>query len=153
MNKDDLKKLALLGITGGVMVASPVAAAANNQSMPNQKVQDSGQLSEADFMSKLNSEGKTLYLNMTPEGKKLARELAAQKCAGHNKCAGLNSCASKENACAGKGSCAGHGKCAFKDANKAVKVAQQHMQNKRNQMNQSMQQNQYRQLQRRSNVR
>jgi len=95
------------------------------------------ELTETELLSNLNAEGKALYNQLTPEGKKLALKLATQACKGHNTCKGLNSCKTKEHECAGKGGCKGTSQCSFKDKNQAVKVAAQKMAEKRASLNKS----------------
>jgi len=89
-------------------------------------------LNEADLLSKLNAQGKATYNSLTPEGKKLALQLANAECKGKNSCKGLNSCKSDKNECAGKGGCKGQSVGPFKDKNLAVKVAASKMAEKRN---------------------
>jgi hypothetical protein len=89
-------------------------------------------LNEADLQSKLNAQGKSTYNSLTPEGKKLALQLANAECKGKNDCKGLNSCKTDKNECAGKGGCKAQSKCSFKDKNLAVKVAAAKMAEKRN---------------------
>jgi len=86
---------------------------------------------ETELMSQLNPQGKTAYLSLSPEGKKLALQLAQQSCKGKNSCKGLNSCKTDSNQCAGKGGCKGQTPGPFKDKNTAVKVAAQKMAEKR----------------------
>lgn len=92
-------------------------------------------MSEQELKDKLNSETKSIYDSMTPEGKALALKLANQSCKGQNSCAGLGSCKSDDHSCAGQNSCAGKGIGPFNDKNLAVKVAAQKMAQKRGQTN------------------
>lgn len=89
-------------------------------------------LNESDLVSKLNAQGKATYNSLTPEGKKLALQLANADCKGKNTCKGLNACKSDKNECAGKGGCKGQSVGPFKDKNLAVKVAASKMAEKRN---------------------
>lgn len=138
----DLKKIALMGITGGVLIAqSQVEAAYNaNQSYTTDAVDTSMQksasktMTEQDLLSQLNAEGKATYQGLDKEGKALALKLANQSCKGQNECKGLNSCKTEDNSCAGKGSCKGTSPGPFKDKNAAVKAAAKHMAEKRSMM-------------------
>lgn len=88
-------------------------------------------LTEDELLLELNAEGTALYNSLSPEGKKLALQVASQRCDHTNACKGLNACATDTNSCAGKGSCEGKGKCALADKNLAVKLAAQKMAQKR----------------------
>jgi hypothetical protein len=148
--KINLKKIALMGMAGGALMAQSQADAAQQQNNNSYRgnssytadgldtsVQNSSNkaLSERDFLSQLNSEGKSTYQSLNKEGKELALKLASQSCKGQNACKGLNSCKTKDNACAGKGGCQGTSKGPFTDKNAAVKVAAKHMAEKRSVIN------------------
>jgi hypothetical protein len=140
MKKPDLKSLALMGITGGLILSSQGNAAdyqttgTHNQHATANNAEKHREMSESELMEKLDANHKAMYKEMTPEGKKMALKLANQSCAGTNECKGLNACKTDNNACAGKGGCKGQSKCSFKDKNKAVDTANQHMQQKRTEM-------------------
>lgn len=89
-------------------------------------------MSEDELLLELNDEGTKIYKSLSPEGKKLAREVASQRCNGTNSCKGLNACQTDQNSCAGKGSCKGKSKCAISDKNLAVKLVAKKMAEKRN---------------------
>lgn len=91
-------------------------------------------MTEAELMSKLNSEGKATYQTLDPEGKTLALKLANGSCKGENSCKGLGACKSGDHDCAGKNGCAGQASANFTDKNKAVKVAAMKMAEKRGKM-------------------
>ena len=141
MRKFDFKKLALMGITGGVMCATQVSADQPTTNMDNRSatpnIPTPAKIDEAHFLKKLTPESKEMYMKMSPEGKALALKLANQGCTGKNDCKGLNSCTSANNTCAGKGGCKGTSPGPFTDMNKAVQVANKHMQEKRTKMNQA----------------
>jgi hypothetical protein len=167
MKKQDLKKLALLGLAGGALVAAQAEAVpqtpqrtgrqiaqtcsgpggcpgtTNSNSNPGTQAPKANAVAPAktngNFVSELNPEAKSMYDSMDAEGKALVQKLAEQTCAGQNDCKGLNSCKSDKNSCQGQGACQGQSKGPFKDKNQAVKVANQHMQQKRAKMNNSMQ--------------
>ena len=88
-------------------------------------------MTEDELMLELNDEGIKMFKSLTPEGKKLALQVASMRCAKTNPCAGMNACATDKNSCAGKGSCKEQGKCALSDKNLAVKLVYQKMYNKR----------------------
>ena len=147
MKNKNFAKLAVLGITSGLMVSSHSASSASEpstsapstskQEMPRQGCggqngcggdDDNGNIgyyvfSEDDLLIELNEKGEALYNSLSEEGKELARKVASQRCNGTNECAGLNACQTESNACAGKGSCKGQTKCAISDKNLAVKIA------------------------------
>ncbi len=86
---------------------------------------------DAQILSQLNDEGKSIYRGLDPAGKAMADKLINQSCKGKNDCKGLNSCKTAENSCAGKGSCQGKSPGPFKDKNQAVKIVAQKMSEKR----------------------
>lgn len=142
MKNKDLKKLAFVGLAGGVLVLNPaVTMAATAASTDNKQTQidysegNNYQLyTEKELLLELNPEGTKLYQSLTPEGKKLALEVASMKCAYTNACKGLNACKTEKNECAGKGGCKGTGKCAVSDKNLAVKMVAKKMAEKRSQV-------------------
>ena len=157
MNKNDLKKLALLGLAGGMIISQNVYADDKNDKKltqvnqgkvdyKNKSLDDiindvsSGNLqyhlmSEEELLEELDANGKRIYDSLTPEGKKLAIDTASNICSGNNKCKGLNACKSDKNECAGQGSCKGQSRCAITDKNLAVQLAAQRMEEKRNEAN------------------
>lgn len=147
MKKRHLTKLALLGLTSGLLCANEVSAnetqdkssSSNSSSQKSNPNPNDGNLgyhlmTEDELLLELNDEGQKLYYSLDEKGKALARFVASQRCAGTNKCAGLNACQDETHKCAGKGSCAGKGKCGFSDKNLAVKVVAEKMAKKRAQM-------------------
>ena len=141
MKKNNLKKLALMSLAGGMLAAQSQAIAAPQQQRNYQNyttdatydMQSKG-MTEQELLSQLNSEGRANYMKMDQEGKDLALKLANQSCKGQNDCKGLNSCKTKSNDCAGKGGCKGMSPGPFKDKNQAVKIASQKMADKRSNM-------------------
>jgi hypothetical protein len=103
----------------------------NEIAQADEQVTNPGKLTESDLLQQLDSQGKATYNGLDAEGKALALKLANQGCKGQNDCKGLNSCKTADNSCAGKGGCKGKSNCAFKDKNKAVKVAAQKQAEKR----------------------
>lgn len=135
MNKNDMKKLALLGLIGGTLVSQGAFAAdattskkgevgSKDKSIEELNAQNVGYhlYTEDELLLELNDEGAKMFKSLTPEGKKLALEVASSRCNGTNECKGLNGCQTANNACAGKGACKGQGKCAIADKNLAVKL-------------------------------
>lgn len=132
MNKKDMKKLALLGLIGGTMICQHVNAIAATPTKTDDKAKSIEDLNsqnigyhlytEDELLLELNDEGVKMFKSLTPEGKKLALEVASARCNGTNACKGLNACQTEKNACAGQGGCKGTGKCAMADKNLAVKL-------------------------------
>jgi len=164
MKKNDLKKLALMGLSGGILILNPAiakAATAVNSPKPSHKsIADAADdkkktdtdkkkadvdynegnvgyhlYSEEELLLELDASGTKLYQSLTPEGKALALQVASARCDHTNACKGLNACKTDKNECAGKGGCKGMGKCALADKNLAVKLAAKKMAEKRNQVN------------------
>lgn len=147
MKKKSLKKLAFLGIAGGLLAAQhaeanqPSSTASKEASKtdysqfgsddPNAGNLGYHLMTEEELLLELNDEGTKLYKSLDAEGKLLAREVASMRCNGTNKCQGLNACRTEENECAGKGKCKGQGKCAISDKNFAVKLVAEKMAKKR----------------------
>lgn len=138
MNKNDMKKLALLGLVSGTMVCQGLHAAdATAKAAADTKAKSIEELNaqnvgyhlytEDELLLELNDEGAKLFKSLSPEGKKLALEVASARCNGTNSCKGLNGCQTANNSCAGKGSCKGTGKCAIADKNLAVKLVHNKM--------------------------
>lgn len=126
-----LKKLALLGLCSGLVLASEVRAAEEEDNYdPNSENEGYYLMSEEELMINLNHKGRELYNSLTPEGKQLALQVASRRCNHANACKGLNACKTDDNDCAGKGACKGQSKCAVGDKNLAVKLAAQYMKNK-----------------------
>jgi hypothetical protein len=80
MKKFDFKKLALMGITGGVMCATQVNGDTSDMSRTSSShktsVLSGAKLDEPHFLAKLNADNKVLYNKMTQEGRALALKLA-----------------------------------------------------------------------------
>lgn len=159
MKKRDLSKLALMGLVAGLCMTEPLhakdksskeekssakvnASDSTNENDSSEYADDSSSnpndenigyhlMTEDELMEYLNEKTKKLYYSLSPEGKKMALEVASQRCNKTNSCKGLNACETPENACAGKGTCKGTSKCAFADKNLAVKVVAKKMAEKR----------------------
>jgi hypothetical protein len=157
MQKKDLKKMALLGLAGGIALSQTIQAdenlnnyplqlssllaanTTNTQSNSSSKTEidpNAGNLgyhlmSEDELMLELNADGQRMYNALTPEYKKLALEVASARCANMNACKFLNACKTDKNDCAGKASCKGQGKCAIADKNLAVRLVYDKMMKKR----------------------
>lgn len=92
-------------------------------------------MTEDELLLELNDEGVKTYNSLSPEGKKMALEVASMRCAQTNLCKGLNACKTQTNDCAGKGPCKAQGKCAHADKNLAVKLVAEKMARKRAELN------------------
>ena len=160
MKKNDLRKLALMGLAGGALILTPSETQASSEVKASNVTQEKNEtpkkqdvkgaqidysaadrdyhkMSEKELLDVLDANGKKMYNELSSEGKKLAIEVASSKCSSYNTCKGLNACATEKNKCAGKGACKGQSKCAFIDKNMAVKVVYEKMNNKRAELNQA----------------
>lgn len=147
MKRQDLKKIALLGIMSGVVLSQSVQAQDTHQSSAasntkpstiktNEPDPNDGNLgyhlmTEDELLLELNAEGQKMYQSMDAKNKELTLKVASARCANTSECKGLNACKTEKNACAGQGSCKGLGKCAIADKNLAVKLVYDKMQKKR----------------------
>lgn len=155
MKKRDLKKLALLGLASGIALSQAANAeeksehfqiqissllAANSSKSDSSSSFDSDPnegnlgyhlMNEEELLLELNQEGQRMFNAMDPSNKKLALEVASQRCANTNACKGLNACKTDKNDCAGKASCKGNGKCGISDKNLAVRLVYNKMMAKR----------------------
>lgn len=142
MKKCDLKKLALMGLSSGLLIASQLHATAPalktslSQAPKEHKDNNDGNvgyhvMSEDELLLELNDDGIAQYKSLDAKGKELALKVASQRCNWTNQCAGLNACQTEKNDCAGKGKCQGQGKCAISDKNLAVKLVYDKMAKKR----------------------
>lgn len=146
MKKNHLKKIALKGLVTGLLASASLHAAADTQKKPantngnstlsSMEDAEGGNYgyhlySEEDLLLELTPEGVKQYNSLSPEGKRLARVVASQRCDKQNACKGLNACKTDSHECAGKGDCKGKGKCSFSDKNLAVKVVADKMSQKR----------------------
>lgn len=149
MKTTDLKKLALTGLTTGAVllqtvqaqdktpdswqISSLLAANTSKSSSPDPNEGNLGYhlMTEEELLLELNADGQRMYNEMDAANKKLAREVASQRCGNANECKGLNACKTDKNDCAGKGSCKGQGKCSLADKNLAVRLVYNKMMEKR----------------------
>lgn len=142
MKKNEMKKLALLGLSTGLLLSSSLSAITLDKEKLDKaaKATDANDgnveyhlMTEDELLLELNTEGASLYQSLDPKGKELARFVASMHCNGTNACKGLNACKTDKNDCAGKGACKGLGKCAIADKNLAVKLVaeKQKMEGKR----------------------
>lgn len=148
MKKRDLKKLALMGLSSGILVANQAIAkeepktppTTDNKAVPKNRNDENSTyhlMTEDELLLELDDEGIRMYNSLTPEGKALAREVASVKCNQSNPCKGLNACKTDTHECAGKGSCKNTNKCAPSDPNLAVKLVYDKMADKRAKANQA----------------
>lgn len=135
MKKNDLKKMALLGLSTGLLISSQMHAATNPPAAEKEKTEKATKevdpndgnlgyhlMTEEELLLELNPTGTALYNSLDAKGKELARQVASQRCNFTNACKGLNACATDKNKCAGLGDCKAKGKCALSDKNLAVKL-------------------------------
>ncbi len=161
MERKNLKKLALLGLAGGIALAqlaeadetpdnyqqkiasllasntSDIKSSSKSSTDPDPNDGNLGYhlMSEDELLLELNADGQRMYNELDPAGKKLAREVASGRCANTNFCKGLNACKTDKNDCAGKASCKGEGKCGIADKNLAVRLVYNKMMKKRAEAN------------------
>lgn len=128
MKKNQLKKLALLGLSSGILLSSQSAfgVASEADLNPNSSKEDIEAnyhlLTDAEMREKLDAEGLKLYNSLDEQGKALARSVASQRCQGMNACKGLGSCKTDSNSCQGQNDCKAKGKCVVLNKNDAVKM-------------------------------
>lgn len=141
--KKKLEHLMILGITAGIVLSnSHLYADSTTAKVPDlmslAKETDGNityHLMTADELElELNDEGLKQFHSLSPEGQKLALELASRSCNGNNSCKHQNACRSKTNECAGQGNCKGQTICAFSDKNYAVKIAAKVMEERRQEL-------------------
>ena len=147
MKKRDLRKLALMGLSSGILMtqgimaeekgSKPASSATQEQKNKNEENMNYHLMTEDELILELNEDGIRMYKSLSPEGKALAREVASMKCNNTNPCKALNACATDKNKCAGQGSCQTKGKCAVSDKNLAVKLVYDKMADKRTKANQA----------------
>lgn len=146
MKKRNLNKLMMAGILAGVLVSNKGVAedkASKGEANLMDLVKETGgnvtfhQMTEDELRMELNEEGTKAFDSLSPEGKKLALDIASRSCAGTNDCKGQNACASEKNKCLGQGSCKGKTVCGISDKNTAVKMATKIMAEKRTKAQQS----------------
>lgn len=122
----NLSVLLALGLCGNLFATSTPTAKDPSYGNMGYKL-----MTEEELSLELTQDGFNLYKTLTPEGKKLALEVASRRCGSTNSCKGLNACATEENTCAGKGSCKGKTKCAIGDKNLAIRLVAKKMNEKR----------------------
>jgi hypothetical protein len=137
MKNRDLKKLALLGLASGMVLAQDIQAADSKDNSKELTAQlkagliSNQEYTEKELLGELNADGKRMYNELSPEGKQIALKTAGNVCSGQNECKGLNACKTDDHACAGQGKCKGQGKCVIADKNTAVKLVYNKMVGKR----------------------
>lgn len=97
MKKRDLKKLALLGLTSGMLVATQTCLQATDT---NLSTPPDG-LPEAELLSQLSPEAQLLYMGLDQEGQALARLITSDR----SQTQGM----SRGHGCGGSGGCGGGG--------------------------------------------
>jgi len=143
MQRKDWKKIALLGLSGGILFSAAVEAQnydkqknSTRADLPSDDPNDGNMnyhmMSEEEFLLELTPENVAIYKSFDPKTKQLALRVASMMCAGSNECKGLNACQTDTHDCAGKGDCKGKGKCAISDKNLVIKLVKDKMAAKRN---------------------
>ncbi len=125
MKKSDLAKLALFGISAGLVAGGCQQKANKNESHDAKKNGNNAEQSAQDmesFKASLSPEAKKQFDELDAKHKMMAVEMANQECKGKNKCSGIGGCATKDNSCAGKNSCKGKGGPPVDSPEKAVEV-------------------------------
>lgn len=125
--KLNLSALIAMGLVGNLYAASTYEVADPSHGNMGYKL-----MTEDELALELNQEGWNLFKSLSPEGKRLALEVASRRCGATNSCKGLNACATDKNNCAGQGSCKGQTKCSLSDKNLAVRLVAKKMAEKRN---------------------
>lgn len=148
MKKRNLAHLMITGIASGLCVLMLSASDDQSEDAKSkfakwiEKVESTDgnityhALAEEDLLLQLNQNTAQIYKLLSPEGKKLALEIASRSCNGTNKCKGTNACRTEHNACLGQGQCKGQTVCAISDKNLAVKLAAKKMAEKRAELQQ-----------------
>jgi hypothetical protein len=137
MKKRDLAKLAMLGISAGLIVG--VFEKRGGTGTPGQALADEQMSSDMQaFYNSLSPEAQQKFNQLDAQHKMMAVEMAHQNCSGKNKCAGMGGCSTAQHACAGQNGCKGQGGSPVKDANKAVDIQYQNQTNQRQNLNNGM---------------
>jgi hypothetical protein len=148
MKNKEFTKIALMGLASGLLISNELSAAGimyrpHSQTRlmlvaealnPAEGNLGYHVMTEEELLLELNTEGAKDYENLTPEGKRLARVVASQRCNGTNECANLASCKTDKHECAGKNTCKGTTICAIGDKNLAIRLVKNKMAMKREQL-------------------
>jgi hypothetical protein len=130
MDKKELARLALLGISAGLMVTG-CQKEQTGDPPSNQEV--NGDIES--FYNSLTPKAKQQFMQLDTQHKMLAIELYQQHCKGENNCADMGGDATSQHACAGQNTCKGGGGAPLRDPNKAVEIQFNHQMKYRHQIN------------------
>ncbi len=136
MKKNDLAKLAMIGISAGLMVGG-----CQQKNGPDRNKASADEQMSPDMQSyynSLSSDAQKKFMELDAQHKMMAVEMAHQSCKGQNKCAGMGGCGTVDHKCAGQNSCKGQGGNPVKDASKAVEVQYKNQMDQRQNTNGGM---------------
>ena len=105
MKRRDLKKLALMGLTSGMLIATQSAVHAEGEIQPLNEA--SGAISESELLSQLSSEGQEIYQSLDQEGQLLARLVLGRGCGCSQETQGKLYKGAAHGCGGGKGGCGG----------------------------------------------
>jgi len=137
MKKSDLAKLAMLGISAGLMVGGcqkQGGTGTSGQATADEQVSSDMQ----SFYNSLNPEAQKKFSQLDAQHKMMAVEMAHQSCNGKNSCKGMGGCKTSQHACGGQNGCKGQGGAPVKDPNKAVEIQYKNQMNQRQNTNGGM---------------
>lgn len=135
MNKWDLNRLALIGMSAGLALSG-----CQNTIDDSEKKKSSDQLDDLStdmetFFRSLSPKAQKKFRKLDAQHKMMAVEMADQKCHGRNSCAGMGGCSTADHECAAMNECKGHGGAPVRDADKAVEIQyQKQMENSQKQV-------------------
>lgn len=137
MKKRDLAKLALLGISAGLMATGcqQGGKSGNKTAAAEEKMNSDMQA----FYSSLSPSAQQKFIELDAQHRMMAMEMIQSACKGKNSCKGMGGCGTQTHACAGKNSCKGQGGARIQDPNKAVEVQFKNQMQQRQQMQNNMQ--------------
>lgn len=138
MKKRDLAKLALLGISAG-LIATGCQQGGGKSGNKGAAAEEQMTSDMQTFYSSLSPSAQKKFMELDAQHRMMAMEMVKGSCNGKNNCKGMGGCATQSHACAGQNGCKGQGGAPIKDANKAVEVQYKNQTKQRQNMNGSMQ--------------
>ncbi|MBS0622166.1 MAG: hypothetical protein JSR80_04320 [Verrucomicrobia bacterium] len=127
MKKNNLTKLALMGLSCGLIIGCQPAQGEASEESNSLMEQSQMTPQEQDFYNKLNEEGKKTFSQMSSDKRLKTMQVAQTTCKGKNSCKGLGGCKTTQHACKGQNSCKGQGGGPVKDPNDAVMMVNKQM--------------------------